>query len=48
MTIRQEFGKVAVLLGGRAGLGGAQHRCGQAKRPPVRRYDEGSGDESAA
>ncbi len=34
---RQEFGKVAVLLGGRAGLGGAQHRCGQAKRPPVHR-----------
>ena len=27
-----EFDKVAVLLGGRAGLGGAERGCGQAKR----------------
>ena len=27
-----ELGNVAVLLGGRAGLGGAERGCGQAKR----------------
>ncbi len=31
-NLKQEFGKVAVLLGGRAGLGGAERRCGKAKQ----------------
>ncbi|MEP7207002.1 MAG: hypothetical protein ABI920_08685 [Casimicrobiaceae bacterium] len=32
MSATDDFGKVAVLMGGRAGLGGAQHGCGQAKQ----------------
>ncbi len=35
------FGKVIVLLGGRAGLGGAERGCGKAKLPPSSKSLEG-------
>ncbi len=41
MNHPQEFGKVAVLMGGRAGLGVAERGCGQAKQAPRAQEQQG-------